>query len=470
MSPKFQLFSLLLFHILFTSTYTEIIFVFEQFRHGARGSIFVLHPTDYVDNYQIPWYGNGELSGIGMRQHYLIGVRSREKYKDMLSKTFDPREIYVVSTDQNRTILSAQAQLLGMFPPQSGIELTEEEIKMALPPNNITQEMKDEIKRLSSNALPEKIQLIPIHLFNQEDKKYYTLTEASECPTMKHIKEVYEHKKIVTDFIEEFNRTYGIHLMKLLKKNNTDFLFSYFNMLGITDHFIANYAHRKNLTKIEQSGIPLKEFLQKCKDFKKISLFEVESDPDIGVMAMSPTMMKLLKWMDNRIHIDITGQKIKDEKNPKYVMYSGHDFTIVPTEQFLNKAFGTTTHYPEFAANQFFELHRMDNIPKKELNASHYYVEYYYNDVLELNVTYTEFKRRVSEIAWSMDRINSFCQIQQEDLYTYCLYFILILSLLIIVIKIRRQSFHQQKKVSQELDDYSTSTYENDESLIVKNK
>ena len=134
----------------------------------------------------------------------------------------------------------------------------------------------------------------------------------------------------------------------------------------------------------------------------------------------------------------------------------------------LNKAFGTTTHYPEFAANQFFELHRMDNIPKKDLNASHYYVEYYYNDVLELNVTYPEFKRRVSEIAWSMDRINSFCQIQKEDLYTYCLCFILILSLLIIVIKIKRQSFHQKKKVSQELDDYSTSTYENDESLIVK--
>ena len=45
-----------------------------------------------------------------MRMHYLIGVHSREKYSNLLSKHLNPKEIVVYSTDLNRTILSAQSQ------------------------------------------------------------------------------------------------------------------------------------------------------------------------------------------------------------------------------------------------------------------------------------------------------------------------------------------------------------------------
>ena len=465
MSPILSLFLLWLTPILFTLCSAEIIFVFEQFRHGARGSIF-LYPSNYVDNYDVPWTGNGELSGVGMRQHYLIGIRNRNKYKKLFSKTYDPREIYVLSTDQNRTIQSAQSQLLGMFPPQSGIELTDEELQISVPPNPLTPEMKKEIKALKANALPQKMQIIPIHLFGEE-KKYYTLTEASECPAMKHIKEVYQKKKIVTDFYENFNKTYGEKLLKYLNKTDPNFFFSYFNMLAITDHFISSYAHGKNLTKFKMSGFNVEDFYEKCKEFKTISLFEVESDSEIGVMAISPTMKKIITWMENRIDIDITGEKPKDYQNPKFVMYSGHDFTVVPTEQFLQKAFGTNTHYPDFAANQFFELHRMDNIPKNQLNKSHYFVEYYYNDVLELNVTFEDFSKRVNDIAWSMEKINSFCRPNKNELYTYFLYFIVIFSIMLIIIVMQRTSKKPNKKISREMDEYSSSTYENEENLVV---
>ena len=441
---------ILQFSILMTivsSISSEIIFVFEQFRHGARGSVFAT-PPNYVDRYNVLWGGNGELTGVGMRMHYLLGVRNRIKYKNLISSKYDPREILVMSTDQNRTILSAQSQLLGMFPPESGIELEPGEIKKAVPPNPMTEQMQKAVKKLKTSALPQKMQVIPIHLFNKEEKKYYTLTEPSECPAMKRVKELYQNKEVVKKFYRDFNQTYGEKLMRYFKQNDTNFLFNYINMLGITDHFISNYAHYKNLTKFMEYGFNLKEFYQKCKDFKTLSNFEIESDTEIGVMATSPTIMKIVTWMEKRIDFDIKNQTIVDYAHPKFVMYSGHDFTVAPMEQFLSKAFGTGIHYPDFAANQFFELHRIEGVPRNTLNHSHYYVEYYYNDVLGINITFDEFKRKVLDTAWSIEKINLFCNRDQTDFMSFYFYFFLIVSLaLTILILIRR---HKRAKMERD--------------------
>ena len=97
-----------IFLFYFTYTHSETIFVFEQFRHGARGSAFI--SRNFHDKFDVEWVGDGELTGVGMRMHYLIGVHSREKYSNLLSKHLNPKEIVVYSTDLNRTILSAQSQ------------------------------------------------------------------------------------------------------------------------------------------------------------------------------------------------------------------------------------------------------------------------------------------------------------------------------------------------------------------------
>jgi hypothetical protein len=78
--------------------------VFEITRHGARNG---LH-SDFFNTSWIP----GELTGVGMRQHYLIGQQMRKKYVEdyqYLSKSYNPLELYVRSTDVNRTIQSASA-------------------------------------------------------------------------------------------------------------------------------------------------------------------------------------------------------------------------------------------------------------------------------------------------------------------------------------------------------------------------
>jgi hypothetical protein len=65
----------------------------------------------------------GELSPTGIRQHYYLGNQLRKEYiedQKFLSEVYNHNEIYVLSTDVNRTIMSAYSQLAGLYPIPTG--------------------------------------------------------------------------------------------------------------------------------------------------------------------------------------------------------------------------------------------------------------------------------------------------------------------------------------------------------------
>ena len=86
----------------------ELRWAFEIFRHGARTPYDGM-TKNFEDCFGQKWIGKKELTGVGMHQHFLVGTRNRIKYindKKLLSPIYDPREIYLISTDSNRTIMS----------------------------------------------------------------------------------------------------------------------------------------------------------------------------------------------------------------------------------------------------------------------------------------------------------------------------------------------------------------------------
>jgi hypothetical protein len=56
------------------------------------------------------------LTAAGIEQLHRLGQYLRTRYGSIISPTFHPNEIYVRSTDYDRTLMSAQSNLIGFYP------------------------------------------------------------------------------------------------------------------------------------------------------------------------------------------------------------------------------------------------------------------------------------------------------------------------------------------------------------------
>ena len=412
----------------------EIVFVFEHFRHGARSSVYI--DKHNIDIYDIKWIGDGELTPVGMRMLYLIGVHIRNKYSNIINNLTSSNDLLVYSTDLNRTIVSAEAQLLGMFPPKKGDIILDEHIKYSYPPNNIPIEVQEEINKLDKISIPSKIRAIPINFFHKE-KKPYLLTEEDECPRTKLIKQQNYKKKDVQDFIKNFREKYSDKWMEYFHIKDKSIFENYNFLLEVTDHFISSYIHkRKNLKFFEDYGINLKEYYEECIEFKNLSMYEIETTSEIGIMAASPIFKEMIYYMD--AIIDSKKNKKKENKKiPKFIMYSGHDYIIAAVQLYLNNVFNTPCFYPGFAANQFFELHMINN---------NFFVQYLYNGELVLNVSYVEFKKKIMYKILTMAEIIDFCKVEQYSFVDYLLYFVIGFSVISIGYAIIKGNMGKKKK------------------------
>lgn len=391
----------------------EPIFVFEHFRHGSRtpgiGSNKEKPIGEYKDMYGVNWKSNGQLTGLGLRMEYTLGVRNRYRYRKLISTLFDPKEVLVVSSVSNWALASAHAQMEGMFPPLTGFELKDKELNISVPPNPMTEAIRKEMILLGKNALPEKIQIVPIHIFNEKEIEHI-LTKPSSCPPLEKIKEDLRNSNVFKAFFNKLNKTYGKELMTFFNENNTDFLFNYSRVFDMAEVFLTNYYNDRNISHLERAGINLEVFKNLSYEMKNLYLFTSECNEQNGVLGASPSIRKILRWMERRMDRDMKGGGIPTNyQEPKFVIYSGHDMTMSPFELFFKSLFNTKLKFPEFGSNMFLELHRKNDLgrePKKE----DYYVEYYFDDELLLNISFLDFKTIIKEKAWSDERILQYCQ------------------------------------------------------------
>ena len=97
---------------------TTLVLLQVTHRHGAR-SVLQNYPNDPTPlSYWDKYGGTGQLTPLGMKQLYDYGQFIKSRYSNFL-ESYDRRQVYSKSTDYDRTLMSANCFLAGIFQPNS---------------------------------------------------------------------------------------------------------------------------------------------------------------------------------------------------------------------------------------------------------------------------------------------------------------------------------------------------------------
>ena len=359
---------------------STLVYVIEVYRHGAREPL-----RDYWNAKDFK--SKGELTPVGMRQHYVLGKALRTEYIDnlaFLSANYSENELYVYSTNVNRTIMSALSQLYGLYPLGSGPKVPDNmNTSLLLPP--FAGLTIDPISDSSISALPLSYQPIPIHTDRLDQEYLLRSWDPNVCPINRKWYQAQYSTQLFKDINKEFNETMmNVADMVGLSRETMD-LWKMHDIYDIFQNDIyAGKALPNDFEVYHKNMSFLYDFLTYFVDFGSIEQKR---------MLSTPFFDKVLKLLDG---------KVKGEDNRKWIMYSAHDITLIMILSGLNytsyecllRGWREGYRYeklcfpfPTYASNFLIELHISNN--------NTYNVKIRYNGEYIMEYTYEYFIQKL---------------------------------------------------------------------------
>ena len=423
-------FYVLLPSFLLLNTDGTLIFLYTHFRHGARGPKKL--NDSYLDIVGEKWTSLAELTGVGERMHYLLGLRNRKKYieqEGFLSQKFDPHQMLIFTTGKNRTMISCYSQLQGLYPQRAnlGEELTPQQEANAYPPILDELEEKDPdieqaIKELNGSALPYRMMLAPARMVNDKEVKM-SIHNIGECEKKTDdLKKANEKIKELKEEVAKFNKAYGEKFNKYFKKEKPEF--SLKEIRNTCNDFLADFTEDRELKEFkEKTGIDFKVLKTDCLNFiKTYYYYSYYGDEErlLAKIECSKMMREFLFYMKRRLDADMTEiDEDSDYKNysiPRWILTSGHDSTVSANLVLLLKALGldmaTKFQVPKYASQLALEIRR--NSEKGQSYSDYYIVGYFDNNEL-FNMKVDEFINKMEKEIWTDQQVDEYCGFYNDD-------------------------------------------------------
>mmetsp|Transcript_23952 Transcript_23952/g.23702 ORF Transcript_23952/g.23702 Transcript_23952/m.23702 type:complete len:323 (+) Transcript_23952:178-1146(+) len=269
-----------------------------------------------------------------MRQHYMNGVQLRQRYiidQSFLKPNYDSTEIYVRSTDVNRTIMSAESLLSGLYP--NGPTISNANLQKAIPPIQI-DDLSNIQAKLGNYALPTKYQPIPIHVV---EMKYDTMLYAfgDSCPRFDQlyndIPNTQAYQERVTEYI---NSGLQAQVNKIFNTNA-----SYEDASNFGDTMVCELF----------DGFPLPEGVTNEIYMELIGMYNYTNTyyftPEGAALSSTEFFEAIIQQFN---------MTILNETTVKLSLYSAHDTTLAGFLIFMNVWDGWN---PLFASTLRFELY-----------------------------------------------------------------------------------------------------------------
>jgi len=422
-----------------------LIFVYTHFRHGARAPITLDENfKDYFGNY---WPLPEELTAGGERMHYILGYHNKLRYikkLKFLKEKYDPHEIYIKSTNVNRTIKSATAQLQGLYNLTTGNKLLEnQKNNFSYPPlNNISNEINETVNELNKEdySLLKGQTIIPIYIFYEKD--CYTPRTTFRDDNLKN-------NINITNITNYMTNVYGNKLNVMFEKKSKkveNFVFTEWNV--ICDQFVTGYYDGKDYSYFNEYNISLKDFTNDCENLLGIAI----KDKDYGDKNReyvkyynSIRLIDLFYYMKKRVYLDMNENNdnsninIKDYSNPKFFMWSGHDTSVGALQIQFNEKFQIKSWInPGYASFVNLEVYRKNNNNDNNRSINDYEIHYYMNDKLLKIIDYKYFIDEISKDMMTYDEMAKYCKwesyLMKRNALIYQWIFIAIIILVVIFI------------------------------------
>ncbi|XP_067417720.1 prostatic acid phosphatase-like [Emydura macquarii macquarii] len=323
-------FSLFLILLHQTASERKLKFVIVIFRHGDRTPVENF-PTALHNESNWP-QGFGQLTTIGMQQQYELGQYMRKRYSNFLNATYNRHEIFIQSTDYDRTIMSAQAHLTGLFPPM-GSQIWNPRIRWQPIPVHTLPHPQDHMLHFPSSNCPRFDEL-------QNETQASRAFQNKLQPYMGFLKTMAAHTG------------YDLDSLKALHK---------FKTWNTYDTLLCESIHNYTLPKWASRDVMDK--MKKLAALSLQSLFGIYKTEEKSRLQGGVLVKAILKNIKTAV---------KPSNKRKMQIYSAHDTTIGALQMALNIFNGKL---PPYTACQFFELYQE--------NSGHYSIEMFYrNDSL----------------------------------------------------------------------------------------
>ena len=150
---------------------SKLVFAVDVIRHGDRGPIVDLISAPHK------WpQGLGQLTPEGMHQEFELGKKFHERYivkNHLLPEKYDVETMYVRSSDIDRTLMSAECTLLGLYPIGTGpvTEAGEEGAPSRYQPIPIHTRPRDMDDLLVPDANKDVPKIYDLYVFNSSEWK-----------------------------------------------------------------------------------------------------------------------------------------------------------------------------------------------------------------------------------------------------------------------------------------------------------
>lgn len=279
-------------------------YVHTVWRHGDRT------PAELLDSNDLKKWpeGLGELTGEGAAQQYRLGQWLRKRYGSWLGD-FNRDAIYIRSSDYNRTLMSAMANMAGLFPPKNPI------------------------------APGVSWQPIPVHTRPKElDKELYELIK---CPTAElEMDEQWKSRKA-----NEIRKKYASDLNFLSKNLNLPNM-ELKAMWTIYDVFFCERQH----------NISMPSWLNSTMFDRIVDLYNEVSQLEFHTETLRRLRGgTLLEEIMHRFKDKVQGNLGEEAR---FFAYSAHDSTIAALLATLGVFYDI---YPKYATCLLIEMHKLPN-------------------------------------------------------------------------------------------------------------